>query len=87
MRNIRDVDTQLKAPVPKKFNVDCIVEIARGLRIDGDGISAAEIVSSQVVLFIECFGKLPGFFFNVLWKRSWEPEFSNDGNGFDVRIV
>ena len=49
MRNIGDVNAELKAAVLKYFDVDGVIEVARGRGIDRDGVAVAEIVAPDEI--------------------------------------
>ena len=68
LRNIRDVDAQLKSPIRQDFNIERIIEIARRFRIDRDGVASSEIIAAGEVPFRKRVRQGGRFFFDFFRK-------------------
>ena len=53
MRDVGDVDAELKAAVRQDFDIDGIIEVARGRGIDRDGVAFSEIVAAGKIALAE----------------------------------
>jgi hypothetical protein len=53
MRNIGDVDAELETAVFQYLDIDGIVEVPGGGRINRDRVTGSKIVAAEEILFIE----------------------------------
>ena len=66
VRHIGNMHAKLKRPIANRLDIDGIVEVARGFRIDGDRVPLSEIITPDEVLLRKRVGRPGGLFFDLL---------------------
>jgi hypothetical protein len=87
VRDVCDVNTELKAAVRKDVDVYRIIKISSGCRIDGDCVAAAKVVPPLQIAFTNGIRQRGCFSLHVLRKICGQPEFLDDDQRLDVGIV
>jgi len=68
MRDIGDVDSQLKAAIGKDVDIDGIIEVAGGCGVNRDGVAVSKIVSLLQIALTNRIGELRRFILYFFWK-------------------
>jgi hypothetical protein len=86
MGNVGDVDADLDMTVGKFAEGDGIIEIAGGIRVDGDDEFTSEIFPADRVIGEFDGGKRFGFGEGFRGKSGGQVKFPNDGKDIDARV-
>jgi len=78
MRDVGDVDLQEPAAAFEAFDVNGVVEVARGFAVDGDDGEAAKILAAGQFRFGNWAGELFGFVSNFAGKRVGQVVLADD---------
>ena len=87
VRYIGDVDLQMPAAIRATFDVDGVVEIARGLSIDGHDRQVPEIFPACALDFIDGLRATLGFIQNFGGERMREMMLADDDLGINAEIA
>jgi len=83
MRDIGDVHLQVPAAVSAMFDVNSVVEIARGLSVDCDDRQVAEIFAAGALRFTDGLRATLGFVQNIGGEFMREMVLADDDFGVD----
>src|SRR5271167_4333858 len=87
MGDVGDVHLEKPATVIAAFNVNGVVEIARGFTIDGDDGQVAEILTARAVRFGKWKGKAGGILEDFRGKGMWKMVLAYDDFGIDAEVA
>src|SRR6266849_3137842 len=87
VRHVGDVDLQVPAAVGAMLDVDGVVEIARGLSIDGDDRQVAKIFAGGALGFVDGLRATLGFVQNFGGEGMREMMLANDDFSVDTEFA
>ena len=87
VRDVGDVDSQLKAAVGQHIHIDGVVEVSGRRRVDSDRVAISEIVPAFQVALANRVRQAGCFFFHFFRKLRRQTELLDDHLRLDIRIV